>query len=195
METPVVLASANAHKLHELQALLPEVLQLIGLKEAGIDFDLPETSGSFKGNALEKASTITRLKGLPALADDSGLVIEGLDGLPGVDSAHFSGKRDDAANREKVLELLADKKERAAYFICIICFTRPNHEPLFFEGKVYGTISKTASGSGGFGYDPIFIPTGYSETFAQLSAETKNNISHRSRAVSAFVEWLKANPL
>lgn len=195
MENTIVLASANVHKLQELQALLPKNLRLMGLKEAGVDFELPETGKTFRDNALQKASTLTELKNLPALADDSGLIVESLKGLPGVDSAHFSGRRDDAANRDKVLDLLGDNPNRSAYFVCVLCLTRPGFEPLFFEGKVDGSIAQTASGSGGFGYDPIFIPSGYSETFAQLSAETKNALSHRSKAVSAFVEWLNANQL
>lgn len=190
----LVLASRNAHKREELQALIP-TMELKDLNQLGIIEELPETGNTFNANAQQKAERVTQLTGLPAISDDSGLVVEALNGEPGVHSAHYSGRRDDLANTQKVLKLLANSPNRKAYFICVICLSRPHKPPLFFEGKVIGKIDISPSGLGGFGYDPIFIPEGYSQSFAVLGAEIKNQLSHRAKAVWQLNEWLKTNPL
>lgn len=184
----VVLASNNTHKLDEIRAALygsgPEI---ISLEEAGIHDDLPETTGTITGNAMQKAAYVFEKYGLACLADDSGLLVEALNGRPGVDSAHYSGSRDAEANIRKVLAELHGYSNRNAAFITVLAFKSAESE-LIFEGRVMGKICEIPTGANGFGYDPIFMPLGHDRTFAQMSAEEKISMSHRTRAIEKFLE-------
>ena len=187
----MIIASNNAHKVEELRALLGAQLELVTLKEAGIEEELPETSGTIPGNAKQKAARVFELTGMPCFADDSGLEIESLGGRPGVDSAYYAGpERDSDKNMDRVLLELEGSQNRIGRFITVIAFTDGNlmHE---FLGEVKGTIAKNKSGIGGFGYDPIFIPEGYNTSFAELDPQVKNQISHRAMAANQFADFLK----
>lgn len=184
----VVLASNNAHKLDEIRAALQgSGLEIISLQEAGIHDELPETTGTIPGNALQKATYVFEKYGIPCLADDSGLLVEALSGRPGVDSAHYSGSRDAEANIRKVLAELHGHSNRNAAFITVLAFKSAENE-LIFEGRVLGKICEIPTGVNGFGYDPIFTPTGYDRTFAQMPVEEKISMSHRTRAIEKFLE-------
>jgi len=186
----LVFATNNAHKLEEVRAILGERITLKSLSDIEFSADLPETTGTIPGNALQKARTVFEHTGLPCFADDTGLEIEALDGNPGVDSAHFAGpERDAQANMNLVLQQLSGIANRNARFLTVIAYVCQEGEFLF-EGEVKGLIALHPAGSGGFGYDPIFIPEGYSESFAHLDASVKNQISHRARATAVFASWL-----
>lgn len=190
----VVVATHNAHKVAELQRILGAALPSLEL----LPYDGPapvEDADSFAGNALIKARAAAAHTGLPAIADDSGVSVDALAGAPGVDSAHYSGERDDAANLRLVLENLGDASNRAAQFTCAAALV----DPLEGQGTPFehvelgvwpGTIAREPAGVGGFGYDPIFIPEGLSVTSAEISADEKNAISHRGRAFAALARVL-----
>ncbi|NHN44157.1 RdgB/HAM1 family non-canonical purine NTP pyrophosphatase [Microcella frigidaquae] len=197
----VVVATHNAHKVAELQRILGAALP--GLELLPYDGPAPvEDADSFAGNALIKARAAAAHTGLPAIADDSGVSVDALAGAPGVDSAHYSGERDDAANLRLVLTNLGDEPNRAAQFTCAAALVDPvGTDPLDVDqsGAAFehvelgiwpGTIGHEPAGGGGFGYDPIFIPEGYSVTSAELSADEKNAISHRGRAFAALARVL-----
>lgn len=197
----VVVATHNAHKVAELQRILGAALP--GLELLPYDGPAPvEDADSFAGNALIKARAAAAHTGLPAIADDSGVSVDALAGAPGVDSAHYSGKRDDAANLRLVLTKLGDEPNRAAQFTCAAALVDPvGTDPLDVDesGAAFehvelgiwpGTIAHEPAGGGGFGYDPIFIPEGYSITSAELTADEKNAISHRGRAFAALARVL-----
>lgn len=190
----VVLASRNPHKITELR----EVLGPLGLelKSTG-DFpklgEVEEDRSTLEGNAIKKARYVYGETGLPALADDTGLEVEALDGRPGVRSARYAGEG--ASDRENVLKLLEEmagvrKGDRGARFRTVAAFVSREGTHTF-EGICRGEILEEARGEGGFGYDPVFRPEGYRKTFAELVGEEKNRISHRGRAIDAFLEWLK----
>ncbi len=192
----VVVATHNAHKVAELQRILGAALP--GLELLPYDGPAPvEDADSFAGNALIKARAAAAHTGLPAIADDSGVSVDALAGAPGVDSAHYSGERDDAANLRLVLTNLGDASDRAAQFTCAAALVDPldvDESGAAFEhvelGIWPGTIAHEPAGGGGFGYDPIFIPEGYSITSAELTADEKNAISHRGRAFAALARVL-----
>lgn len=197
----VVVATHNAHKVAELQRILGAALP--GLELLPYDGPAPvEDADSFAGNALIKARAAAAHTGLPAIADDSGVSVDALAGAPGVDSAHYSGERDDAANLRLVLTKLGDEPNRAAQFTCAAALVDPvGTDPLDVDesGAAFehvelgiwpGTIAHEPAGGGGFGYDPIFIPEGYSITSAELTADEKNAISHRGRAFAALARVL-----
>jgi XTP/dITP diphosphohydrolase len=197
----VVVATHNAHKVAELQRILGAALP--GLELLPYDGPAPvEDADSFAGNALIKARAAAAHTGLPAIADDSGVSVDALAGAPGVDSAHYSGERDDAANLRLVLTNLGDEPNRAAQFTCAAALVDPvGTDPLDVDesGAAFehvelgiwpGTIAHEPAGGGGFGYDPIFIPEGYSITSAELTADEKNAISHRGRAFAALARVL-----
>jgi len=192
----VVVATHNAHKVAELQRILGAALP--GLELLPYDGPAPvEDGGTFAANALIKARAAAAHTGLPAIADDSGVSVDALGGDPGVDSAHYSGERDDAANLRLVLTNLGDEPNRAAQFTCAAALVDPHDRSTTgqpFEhvelGIWPGTIAHEPAGGGGFGYDPIFIPEGYSITSAELSADEKNAISHRGRAFAALARVL-----
>lgn len=198
----VYLASGNAHKVQEFQALaassgeLGRKLRIHSAKEVGGMPPVVEDTGTFEGNAAKKAQALlARLpKGAWALADDSGVCVDALDGAPGVESAYYAGPQaDSAANLRKLAETMRPVPEgkRGAHFRCVLCLAREGAETLFFDGRCHGTLLLEPRGSAGFGYDPLFRPDGYEASYAEIGEAEKNRISHRGRAWAAFVEWLR----
>ncbi|CAN5556600.1 non-canonical purine NTP diphosphatase [soil metagenome] len=187
----LVIASNNQHKVNEIRESAPPGFIFSTLNENNFTMELPETTGTINGNALQKARTFWKLTGLNCLADDSGLIIHALDGRPGVDSAFYAGlPRNDSANINKVLTELIEMKDRSAYFITIMALIINGKEHIF-EGVIKGNIANSPIGDHGFGYDPIFIPDGENRTFAQMSSLEKNAMSHRSRALRLVVKFLE----
>jgi XTP/dITP diphosphohydrolase len=178
----LIFATHNNNKVKEVAKMLPSYLTMKSLSEINFNDEIEETGQTFEENAQLKAKTIFDKTGKNIFADDSGLVIEALDGAPGVYSHRYAGTGKDEDNIAKALKELEGKSNRKAYFISIFCLIL-NGEEHFFEGRINGTISTEILGENGFGYDPIFIPDGCSKTFAQMSAEEKNAISHRAKAV------------
>lgn len=184
-----LLCTGNQGKVEELKALLPSSISVVSLAEAGLPIDLPETSATLEGNALQKARFAFERCRMPCIADDTGLEVDALNGAPGVYSARYAGEeRDPQANMAKLLNELVGK-QRGARFRTVLALIDEKGEHTF-EGVVEGTIAQKASGTGGFGYDPIFIPVGYSITFAEMDKAGKNAISHRGRAMVKLVEYL-----
>ncbi len=187
----LTFATNNAHKLDEARAILGERVEIISLRELGCYDDIPETGTTLQANSLQKAAYIYNHFQVDCFADDTGLEIEALNGAPGVYTARYAGEpANDAANRAKVLQELQGVTNRNARFVTIITLILQG-QTFTFEGEVKGTISFEERGTGGFGYDSIFIPEGYEDTFAVLPAAVKNSISHRSRAVEKLYEYLK----
>jgi len=189
----ICLATNNQGKIKELKSLLSSLdIEVVGLKDIGCKIDLPETGTTFQENSLQKAQYVFDNYQISCIADDSGLEIDALQGEPGVFSARYAGEHgNDKANIAKVLEKLARIENRKANFKTVVTYINADGNAYFFEGKIEGKIAHHEMGTNGFGYDPIFIPTGYSETFAELSAEIKNLISHRAKAVDGLLEFLK----
>lgn len=186
----LVLATNNPHKVKEIRKILPESFELLDLKQAGVTEELPETSGTIEGNAIQKALRVWELTGMQCVADDSGLEVEVLGGKPGVDSAHFAGlPRNDARNVIFLLDQLEGVQNRRAGFRTVLAYVQ-NGEVFTFEGTVQGVISNAQRGTGGFGYDPVFVPEGYEKSFAELPAEVKNSISHRANALKLFHDFI-----
>lgn len=190
MKPILVFATNNAHKVEEVQAMVGEAFELKSLAGIGCDVDVEETGTTFVANASIKSRYIHEHYGLNCFADDSGLVVDALNGEPGVYSARYSGQRDPQLNLELVLEKMAGQQDRSARFVSVISLIW-NGEEYLFEGRVEGRITAERSGTAGFGYDPIFIPEGYDQTFAEMPAEEKNRISHRGRAMQQMVDFLK----
>ena len=185
----IIFATNNAHKLGEVQALLGDAFSLVTLRACGITEDIPETAPTLEGNALQKARYVYERTGKSCFADDTGLEVDALGGAPGVHSARYATDGHDfAANNRLLLHNLEAESNRKANFRTVIALILDGEEFLF-EGRVDGTITTTPSGNGGFGYDPLFVPEGYDITFADMSAEEKNAISHRGRAVAKLVEF------
>ena len=187
--TELVIASNNEGKILEIRAMIDDI-ELLSLKDIGFDAEIPEPHFTFEENAMAKASAIHAYCGKNVFADDSGLCVNALDGAPGVISAHYSGTRDDEQNLQKLLQELKDKEDRTAYYKAVICLIW-DEETYFFEGVCEGHITEEKRGEGGFGYDPIFMPKGYEETFGELPLSIKNRISHRGKAVEKMVQFLK----
>lgn len=187
----LVFATNNAHKLEEIRAILGEKVEILSLKDIHCDTDIPETADTLEGNAALKAEFIYRHYGLDCFADDTGLEVEALGGAPGVYSARYAGGEghDSEANMKKLLKELSGETNRKAQFRTAICLIEGGEEHLF-EGVVKGEIIEEKRGNSGFGYDPVFVPEGFSQTFAELGAEIKNQISHRARAVQCLCEYL-----
>jgi XTP/dITP diphosphohydrolase len=191
--TRIVLATRNAGKVRELRDILADAglsVELVGMEEFPQIGDIAETGLTFAENALLKAHAVARASGLPAIADDSGLCVDALNGMPGVFSARWCGRHgDDRANLELLLAQIADVPEgrRGAHFACAAALALPSGEEHVVEGAVYGTICREPRGTGGFGYDPIFVPDGHDRTTAEMTPEEKNAISHRGRAFRALV--------
>lgn len=185
----LVFATNNKHKLEEVQALIGDKFQLRTLNDIGCLDEIPETGHTFRDNASQKSHYIWDRFQIDCFSDDSGLEIDALNGEPGVYSAHYSGSRDAEENLQLVLSKMAGVSHRSARFKCIISIILDGKEH-FFEGTVEGEITTNRSGSDGFGYDPIFKPQGYNVSFAEMSAEQKNEISHRARAVEQLVAFL-----
>lgn len=187
----LVFATNNKHKLHEVSQLLEGVVEIKSLAEMGLAGDIPETADTLQGNALQKAQWVWERTHLDCFADDTGLEVEALDGAPGVYSARYAGEGcsfDDNIN--KLLDAMDGKTNRKADFRTVICLME-NGQPRYFEGRVDGCILTERYGQEGFGYDPIFMPDRFAVSFAEMPLEVKNQISHRGRAVSALVEYLK----
>ncbi len=186
----LVIASNNQGKIREIKSMI-DGLSLLSLKDIGFDQEIPEPFHTFEENALTKAQTIYQCCEKNVFADDSGICANVLNGEPGVFSARFAGlPSDDEKNLQKLLAELNDKDDRSAYYKAVICLIW-NGEPYFFEGVCNGTIIEEKRGNGGFGYDPVFVPDGYDQTFAELPLDIKNTISHRGKAVRAMVAFLK----
>lgn len=186
----IVFATNNAHKLGELRGIAGEEWNVVSLAEIGCHDDIPETADTLEGNALIKARWVKERYGYDCFADDTGLMVDALDGAPGVYSARFAGPgHDSAANMKLLLERMADKDNRNAHFSTVIALVMGGEEHIF-EGRVDGTISREPSGCGGFGYDPVFVPENSGRTFSEMSAEEKNAISHRGRATRKLMEFL-----
>jgi XTP/dITP diphosphohydrolase len=187
----LVFATNNKHKLEEMRAILGGKVELLSLADIDCHDDIPETADTLEGNALIKARYIYDKYGCSCFADDTGLEVDALGGEPGVYSARYAGENNDSeANMRKLLQNLTGKSERSAQFRTVIALIIEGEEFLF-DGIVRGRISEERMGSAGFGYDPIFVPDGYEESFAQMTAEQKNAISHRSRAASALNDYLE----
>lgn len=186
----IVFATNNAHKLAEVRAVLGEGFELVTLREVGITEDIPETGATLEENASQKARYVYERTGLDCFADDTGLEVEALNGAPGVRSARYATDGHDfAANNRKLLDELQGEDNRRARFRTVISLIRGGEEQRV-EGIVRGSIALSEAGCGGFGYDPLFIPEGYDVTFAEMSANEKNSISHRGRAVAELVKVL-----
>ncbi len=189
----ILFATNNAHKLSEVSALLGDEYQLVTPRDCGITEDIPETATTLEGNALQKAHYLRDKSGLDCFADDTGLEVEVLDGAPGVRSARYATDGHDfEANNTLLLKNMANETNRRARFRTVIALLQGSKEYLF-EGIVEGEITHAHAGVEGFGYDPIFRPLGHDVTFAEMSLETKNEISHRGRAVRKLVDHLKNN--
>lgn len=187
----LVFATNNRHKLEEVQAVVGDWFRILTLADIGCTADIPETGDTFEANASQKSSFVYERYHCNCFADDSGLEVIALNNEPGVYSARYSGTRDMEKNIDLLLERVGDRTDRTARFRTVISL-RMGESEHFFEGIVTGEIGFERRGEGGFGYDPLFIPSGYSRTFAEMSSAEKNAISHRSIAVGKLAEFLKA---
>lgn len=189
----LVFATNNRHKLDEVRAIVGDKVEVLSLNDIGCHDDIPETADTLQGNALIKARYIYEKFGVDCFADDTGLEVEALDGAPGVYSARYAGEEcDSEANMQKLLQNLTGKSNRNAQFRTVIALIIKGEEKLF-NGIVKGTITEEKRGDSGFGYDPVFVPEGFSESFAQMSGDMKNSISHRYRATLELSNYLKEN--
>ena len=190
----LVFATNNQHKLEEIRSILGSRFEILSLNDIGCHVDIPETANTLEGNAIQKARYIVDHYGYDCFADDTGLEVPALGGEPGVHSARYAEGTDhnSEANMQKLLHRLEGVDDRRAQFRTVICLARKGDSSNYtlFEGVVKGTISKEKQGTEGFGYDPIFVPEGYNESFAQLGMDVKNHISHRARAVEKLVKYL-----
>ncbi|MGA9638632.1 non-canonical purine NTP diphosphatase [Flavobacterium sp.] len=185
-----VFASNNKNKIREIQQLLPQSIQILSLADIGCHEEIPETADTIEGNAILKANFITQNYGYECFADDTGLEVTALDGAPGVYSARYAGEPSDSiANMDKLLENLKEETNRQAQFKTVMALNQ-NGKQYLFTGIAKGTITLTKSGQEGFGYDPIFQPENHSLTFAEMSAELKNAISHRGKATQLLISFL-----
>lgn len=192
----LIIASNNKHKIREIKAILAEKFEsIVSLSEAGIDHETVEDGTTFMENAAKKAREIAAISGRPALADDSGICVDALGGAPGIYSARFAGENgghgDDEANNDLLLEKLRNSENRRAHYTCAMVIAYPDGSEVCAEGYMNGTILTERHGTGGFGYDPLFKPDGYTVSVGELTDEEKNRISHRSRALAALLEKLK----
>lgn len=191
----IVFATNNQHKLSEIRSILGEKFDILSLADIGCHDDIPETADTLEGNALQKAQFIVERYGISCFADDTGLEVDALDGAPGVFSARYAGGEghDSEANMQKLLAELGENNNRKARFRTVIALLEKDGEKItthLFEGIVNGQITREKHGHEGFGYDPIFQPDGYDDTFAQLGMDIKNQISHRARAVKKLAKYL-----
>lgn len=188
----LVFATNNPNKLKEVQEMLSDRIKLVSLKDIGCFEDIPETASTLEGNAKIKADHVTNKYGYDCFADDTGLEVDSLNGEPGVYSARYGGEEKNAdKNMDKLLLNLEDKPDRKAQFRTIVTLNL-NGKSYDFEGICKGEIIEERFGAGGFGYDPIFRPNGYDETFAEMSSEEKNKISHRGLAIQKLVSYLNS---
>ncbi|KIA86297.1 non-canonical purine NTP diphosphatase [Flavobacterium sp. AED] len=189
----LVFASNNKNKILEIQSMLPDTIKILSLESIGCHEEIPETADTIEGNAILKANYVTRNYGYDCFADDTGLEVDSLNGEPGVFSARYAGEQRNAEdNMNKLLEALSDKNNRKAQFKTVIALNLNGKQHLF-TGIARGEITLEKKGNQGFGYDPIFKPEEFQETFAQLSLDIKNKISHRGKATLQLIDFLKAN--
>ncbi len=187
---PLVFATHNQDKLNEIQALFPISFQLISLHDIDIREEIPETASTLEGNAIQKVQYVYRRAGIPCFADDTGLEVEALNGEPGTYSARYAGMHASYTdNLKKLMLKMSSQTNRKARFKTVIAYTN-GYVTKTFEGVIQGTIATAASGRNGFGYDPVFIPEGYSQSFAEMEAKLKNTISHRAIAFKEFILFL-----
>ncbi len=194
----IVFATNNSHKLEEIRQILGESIEVLSLADINCHDDIPETAPTLEGNAMMKARYVYDKYGTPCFADDTGLEVDALDGAPGVYSARYAGGEghDSEANMRKLLHEMEGKENRSARFRTVIALIeQKDGQPVAhtFEGRIEGRISYEKKGASGFGYDPIFMPEGYEQSFAELGNEIKNKISHRARAVARLAEYLLAS--
>ncbi|MFH6943034.1 non-canonical purine NTP diphosphatase [Flavobacterium sp. FlaQc-52] len=188
----LVFASNNKNKIKEIQSILPDSIKILSLEEIGCHEDIAETADTIEGNAILKADYVTKNYGYDCFADDTGLEVTALNGVPGVYSARYAGEHRDANdNMDKLLDALSDQSDRSAQFKTVITLNIKGEQHLF-TGIVKGTITLTKAGNEGFGYDPIFQPENYTETFAQLPLEIKNKIGHRGKATQQLIDFLNS---
>ena len=186
----IVFATNNPNKLKEVQSLIPSHIKLLSLKDIGCFEDVPETQNTIEGNAVQKAEYVKEQYGYDCFADDTGLEVEALNNEPGIYSARYAGpKRDANDNMDLLLKKLKDKPNRNAQFKTVVAL-HLNGKLETFTGICKGEITQDKKGSKGFGYDPIFMPNGYTETFAEIDLKLKNAIGHRGKAVTRLVEFL-----
>jgi len=188
----LIFATNNAHKLEEIQAIVGSHFKILSLNDIGFNEDIPETQPTIEGNALQKAEYIFDRYNKPVFADDTGLEVEALNGDPGVYSARYAGPNCSFSdNVNLILKNLEAKTNRASRFKTVIALKMSAHQSELFEGIINGVITEKLAGEGGFGYDPIFQPNGFNETFSEMSSKTKNEISHRGLATQKLVAFLK----
>ncbi|WP_410493991.1 RdgB/HAM1 family non-canonical purine NTP pyrophosphatase [Chryseobacterium sp. G0162] len=190
IEMELLVATHNEHKKEEIQQILGDDCIVKSLTDYNIHEEIVEDGDSFHANALIKAKYCFEKTGVPSLGDDSGLVVESLEGRPGIFSARYAGDHDFAKNIEKVLEEMQGIENRKAYFVTVLCYYDENGAQ-YFEGRVHGNLLMENKGFKGFGYDPIFVPEGYERTFAEMDPADKNKISHRKQALDLFMDFLK----
>ena len=189
----LILATHNNHKAREFQDILPQY-SVKTLADLGHDEEIEETATDLEGNSLLKAKTIFKRYGYVVISDDSGLEVNALNGAPGVYSARYAGEpRNDQRNTEKLLYKLQGASNRKAQFRTVITLMSPGNS-FQFEGIVSGTIAESPRGEAGFGYDPVFVPKGYQQTFAEMPADLKNKISHRANAIEKLLHFLNEHP-
>jgi XTP/dITP diphosphohydrolase len=184
MKPSWVLASNNLHKLQEFRTILEPVAEILSMSDIGCSINPDETGKDFNENALIKALAVSEFTDLPVIADDSGLECDALNGEPGIYSARFAGPgSSDTENTSFLLHRLNGLKDRKARFVCVICYLEKNGVTRFFQGYINGIIAEAPRGTLGFGYDPVFIPEGFNNTFAELGSSIKNSLSHRAIAL------------
>lgn len=187
----IIFATNNPNKLAEIRNALGDDFELISLQEAGFEGEIPETGRTLEANALQKARYIFDRFKQPVFADDTGLEVDCLHGLPGVDTAHYSGTREADSNMRKLLSEMSDCDDRSAAFKTVIAFVTEEVQKLF-TGVVKGSISQAKRGENGFGYDPVFIPEGTSKTFAEMEMDEKKTVNHRVRALEELTKYLSS---
>lgn len=187
----LVFATHNAHKLEEVRLLLPQKIELLSLRDIGCLEEIPETASTLEGNAKLKAQHVYGRYHYPCFADDTGLLVDALNGAPGVFSARYAGIHHNAqANMDKLLEQMRDTSLRMAQFVTVIALVT-SEGTVIFKGEVHGQITEHRQGDGGFGYDPLFRPDGYERTFAQMETSEKNRLSHRGKALKKLIAHLE----
>lgn len=188
-------ATNNKHKLEEVIPLLKDSFDLLSLDQVGCTHELPETQNTISGNSFQKAEYVFKHFKTPCFADDTGLEVDALSGAPGVYSARYAGDhRNSEDNINLLLENLRGNQNRKAKFCTVITLVGLTPEPVFFEGIIEGIITEEKRGNTGFGYDPVFVPHGYDLTFAEMSLQQKNTLSHRAIATKKLIEYLKNSP-
>lgn len=191
MSVTIIFATNNLHKIQEIKKIVPSYFNIITLKDAGIDQDIPEPYDTLEENAREKSTVIHKLTQQNCFSEDTGLEVNALGGAPGVKSARYAGEgRNSADNMNKLLQNMLDKEDRSARFRTVVSLIW-NDEEYYFEGICEGKIIDTPRGDQGFGYDPVFVPDGSSRTFAEMGIEEKNIFSHRRKATDKLVQFLK----